>query len=227
MNFDIKPIKAFFRKHITQYIISDTPQMTMECADELTKLIEKSTVYLEYGSGGSTILAVGSELTSITTVESDKIFLSNVVNKVKGMVSTAKFNPIYVNIGITGAYGYPLFGFYKRKIAYGGVSLLSSKSRWGRYAIAPWIQVEQEPDLILIDGRFRVASVLQSLIKLSENNKCTLMLDDYRDHYKVIEPFIDIKKLVDNRSLIFTKKRENFDELKCQKLLDKYNMDPR
>lgn len=52
------------------------------------------------------------------------------------------------------------------------------------------------------------------------------MLDDYRDHYKVIEPFIDIKKLVNNRSLIFTKKTENFDELKCQKLLDKYNMDP-
>lgn len=61
-----------------------------------------------------------------------------------------------------------------------------------RYMASPWDIAKREkliPDVVLIDGRFRVASFLYSL--LSARVGTLLMFDDYlnREYYFVVENF--------------------------------------
>ena len=66
------------------------------------------------------------------------------------------------------------------------------KARKGpRYVHAPFDQLKDAfPDLIFVDGRYRVACVLESARKAAEAHcKATVLLDDYesRPNYHVLE----------------------------------------
>ena len=124
-----------------------------------------------------------------------------------------------------------MFGYQKRHFGY---SWGGAKKKWSKYSSTVWSIIQQNgsfPDFILIDGRFRVACVLQCLLNLPNNSNCILMLDDYRAHYGVIYLFIDRVELIakDKRkshSLLF-KKRKDFNEILCEEVLNKYLLDPR
>ena len=95
------------------------------------------------------------------TVESDAAFLRAVRKRLKSIPEPhSQVTLIFVNIGLTEEWGIPVFKRpTRRRVA-----------RWRHYVAAPWEKLRTlgiEPDTILVDGRFRVACVLQSLLNLS------------------------------------------------------------
>lgn len=68
--------------------------------------------------------------------------------------------------------------------------------RWQAYASAPWNYfrtIARQPDLILVDGRFRVACVLESLLNLSSQSDAEIYDYISRAHYHVAERFADVR----------------------------------
>jgi hypothetical protein len=101
--------------------------------------------------------------------------------------------------------------------------------RWQRYPQAPWTHYRRagvEPDLILVDGRFRVACVLESLLQLSEPHSCRILCDDYlhRPHYHVVERFAELT-LVGRMAVL--KAKRPLDRAECRRLAEQYRTDPR
>lgn len=128
-------------------------------------------VIFEYGIGGSTLLAAELGKT-LVSVETDRAFMARAQVELQDTPATVKL--IHANIGATKQWGVPL-----------------DDSQWQRYpdyAFAPW-QQGLEPDVILIDGRFRVACMLAALVNVTRPT--TVLWDDYGDraHYHWIERY--------------------------------------
>jgi hypothetical protein len=160
------------------------------------KKLENSRVYLEFGSGGSTVRACQLAVPEIHTVETSKEFLDGVIAECQAVGYSGTLRTHFIDIGPTKAWGYP-------------VSRNSTK-HWPAYCIAPWKSLEacgMSPDLILIDGRFRVAAFLYSLLMAKKGT--TILFDDYekRNHYHVVEQVIKPVKLL-GRMAEFYKKND-------------------
>lgn len=160
--------------------------------------------YFEYGCGGSTFAA--SKLLpheKIHSVESDPIWIS----KVKEVLSNVHIQNI--DIGPISEFGYP--------------ATESKWSVWPSYSEA-WTTIPNTADLVLIDGRFRVACLLW--ICLNPNSVKWIFFDDFqsRPQYSCVLEFVDILKRADD--LIVCKPKENLDIEKCSLLYQKYKYNP-
>lgn len=223
-----KEIKRNFVPMNNDYFEDILKNMWDDDSIEIKNLInhmKKTKVYLEYGMGKSTILAAQYVKKEIYSVESDRNFLNACKNFINKSYKNNKINFIHANIGLTTDFGYPLFGYKKRHF---GFSFGGNKTLWSKYSSYGWDKLKEkniEPDLIFIDGRFRVACVLESIMNLRDSSDCILALDDYRPHYKSIEPFIKNKKLV-GKTLFFSKKRNN-DLKEIKNAFSNFKTDPR
>ncbi|MFN3548825.1 MAG: hypothetical protein ACK4U0_15170 [Mesorhizobium sp.] len=157
------------------YHIGD-PSLDAETLGSLEEDMAKAKGYLEYGSGGSTILASRLVNGAITTVESDREYLEAVRARLLG-VEQSRLNLIHANIGTTSAWGKPLLPW--------------RSTRWANYPEAPWKHIRYVPDLILIDGRFRLACALMCVLKLPQGWQGVIYIDDYmgREEYATIRKY--------------------------------------
>ncbi|WP_454690544.1 hypothetical protein [Achromobacter aloeverae] len=137
--------------------------------------------YLEYGSGGSTLFAAKAGIKSIISVESDAGFLQAVQKAFEERISDKMpFLPLHADIGPTGAWGSPTTN--------------ARMAQWPRYCAMPWEEIRDanlpKPGLILVDGRFRRASFLISLLMADPG--AVILWDDYADrpHYHDVEVLI-------------------------------------
>ena len=159
--------------------IPDRPLMELEGINLLDSFMKKTKIYLEYGSGGSTIMAANLNISEIHTIDSDFSFMMAVKTKALKINSKLNLQLHYCDIGPVREWGNPID--------------TSKATSWSHYCIAGWkdfLDSQISPDLILIDGRFRVASFLASLLFGSPN--CTILFDDYfgRSQYQVVEDYI-------------------------------------
>src|ERR1700730_558089 len=139
-----KKVHFVIKSRIREPYVPDQPLLDKESADYFDERISKSQVYLEYGAGGSTIVA-SKKTNQMFSVESDARFLRAVKKKLRSIPeSRSQAVLIFANIGLTEEWGYPMFKRpTKRRIA-----------KWGRYVTAPWEQLQNrgiEPDTILVD----------------------------------------------------------------------------
>ena len=96
---------------------------------------------------------------------------------------------IYADIGLTKAWGDPVV---TRKSA-------RRLAKWKKYSDIPCRFADNcLPDLILIDGRFRVACALKVTKYLSNKDDWLMLVDDYvsRDQYREIERFATLDRFV-------------------------------
>jgi len=198
------------RRPFTRIVVPDAPAMRDRAREKLLVELQHTTVYLEYGAGGSTVAAAG-HVDTIVTVENDRKFLDSVTAK---MGSRARhFVPIHVDTGWTRQLGHPVV---RRPTP-------ARVAKWKEYPVAPWRYLERaglQPDLILVDGRFRVACVLESLLRLGDGARTRILLDDYagRSAYSVIERFVDDLELFD-RLAAFSRSLA-FDAEECRRVLE-------
>lgn len=163
-----------------EFDVPSMPHMEPEGQALLIERLNNAKVFLEYGSGGSSVLASGYPLTRIYSVDSDRGFLRAVADKVKAVGAPEdRYLPIFADIGPTKAWGHP--------------SSMAKAALWPRYVGDVWTAMadrDEAPDLILIDGRFRVASFLISALMAPAG--CIVLFDDYFDRasYHVVEQFI-------------------------------------
>jgi hypothetical protein len=164
--------------------VPDTPHMEPAGLACFAKYLADSRVYLEWGSGGSTMLACAGAR-RVVSVDSDPVFLRRVKHKVRRLQLPAKAQFVHANIGLVRAWGNPEFTAPTRR----------RLRSWKRYARAPWTRFDDGvlPDLVLIDGRFRVACAMETLLRCA-GHPCTLIVDDYvdRPEYHALDQFLEI-----------------------------------
>jgi hypothetical protein len=152
------------------------------------KCLAKSTNYFEFGSGGSTYQAsIRKNIKQVYSVESDKEWYH-------------KMNDTLLN---------------NVKLLY--IEIDTQPNTWGRpgpkctvkqmKSYSDQIKMVSNIDLILIDGRFRVACCLKCFDVIDERTR--IAFDDFlnRPHYHIVLDYYDIvEQTVDKRMVILQKK---------------------
>lgn len=165
----------------------------------LKTISEKGGVYFEFGSGGSTVAASGVDsIDEIISVESDSGWLDKVRTHL-----TKKNLLISVDIGPTKDWGTPTDRRHSHK--------------WSAYSSA----IDgHRPDVVLVDGRFRVACICKAILSLNENG--IIVVHDFwnRTHYHVVLPFLDVVSRAD--TLAVFKVKSGVDKKKVLALWNEY-----
>lgn len=107
---------------------------------------------LEFGCGGSTGLLLAAGLPSLLSIDSDRAWLERVAAANAPAMAEGRLRLLHVDLGPTGAWGYPTDA--------------ASLPRWAAYWRDPW-EAAGEVDLVLVDGRFRVACALAGRPRLA------------------------------------------------------------
>lgn len=138
---------------------------------------EKADVILEYGSGGSTVMAAEMRGKLIFSVESDPVWARNLRRYLDtaGLPSQAIVH--YTDIGPVGKWGRPFDSQHWEKFHNYPVEI------WEK----PWFR---HPDVVLIDGRFRAACLAITRIRIKR--PVTVLFDDYaeRQTYHSVEDVV-------------------------------------
>lgn len=143
----------------------------------------KSTRYVEWGSGESTLFIDRQGVDAFRSVETDP----NWTQQVLVAISNPRGEVIQVDLGPVERWGRP--------VSY------SKADNFGEYFEAPF-RGKFNPDLVLVDGRFRVACFLTALLRCAPGT--TIVFDDYvsRPYYHIVETLIQPTS-VGNRQAIF------------------------
>tara|TARA_A100001015_G_scaffold181666_1_gene202216 strand:+ start:583 stop:1245 length:663 start_codon:yes stop_codon:yes gene_type:complete len=182
INLTIYILRYFSIIKYFDYKVSKKIKFGSKNADEyFVKNLKKSKYYLEYGSGSSTILAKKYKK-KFLSIETDKSFF-------KYMRNLKIDEIIYTNIGPTKYYSQPI------------LPTLILKNQIKRYASQIEIffkRFNRLPDLVLIDGRFRVyvtLVVVYIFFNKNSKKKLTIIIDDYRyrKNYHYLEKIVKIK----------------------------------
>ena len=130
------------------------PRMSNEEAALFLAFVRNSRNYVEFGTGGSTVVASRHVQSSILSVDSSQDWLDQVSTACAS--SQTKPELIFIDIGPTGEWGYPIDA--------------SMKSRWPDYHSAIWkMPHSARADLYFVDGRFRVACFAQIVLHGNPN----------------------------------------------------------
>ena len=164
---------------------SDVPWMDACGTARFLEELKRATLYLEYGSGGTTVIADRLGIPTLS-VESDPFYARAVKSRLS---KDGCITQIVVNVGMTSRWGTPI---------------INSPAKAHSYVQAPYAGPEF-PDFILVDGRYRSACALAAGRRAFElQRRATLMVDDYVDraYNHKIEPHLGKPEIV-GRSAIF------------------------
>ena len=185
-------------------------KLNSELFDGYNTLFKKSfslkSIYGEYGCGKSTIYVLKSFNIPIYSVDSSEYW----VNEIKKKYQKNNLNIKHINIGNVEPY------------SSGRPEDYSLRHNIMNYPLYIW-QQELKPNVILIDGRFRVLCFLVSLKLCDENT--IIIFDDYvdRKYYHIVEEFIKPISKDGRQSLFVVSNKSNIDMNKLEFLIDKFN----
>lgn len=158
------------------------------------KYLDNSKIYFEFGSGGSTYQAsIRKNIKQIYSVESDKIWY----DKMKNIIKNDNFRYIYNEMD-------------SQPDTWGSVGKKCKKEQMLKYSdsiLSLSVNEQKSIDLILIDGRFRVACCLKSYKVINDN--CIIIIDDFyvREKYFVILDFFDVIEHSEDKRMVVLKKK--------------------
>jgi hypothetical protein len=134
-----------------------------------TKLVSEARVYGEYGVGKSTVYAIRQTRCRVLAVDTSSEWIASVRDRVE---QDPRLEVEHVDVGPIGDWGRPL--------------TYDKRDSFVTYALSLWRRPEQ-PDLVMVDGRFRVLCFLHSLLHARPGTH--ILFDDYvdRPHYHVVE----------------------------------------
>ena len=183
------------------------PRMTDRELALYTALLAGARTVVEYGTGGSTLLALGAGVPRLVSVESDLgwIGMLRAVPAIAEAEHQGRLTFVHVDIGQVGKWGKPVDS--------------SGAARYGAYASAPWSHCDA-PDVVFVDGRFRVACALEAVLR--SDGRTTIAFHDFwkRAQYHVVFPFVDCIDRVD--SLAVFRRQTSIDEGAARQLLERY-----
>ena len=164
--------------------------------------LENCKIYGEYGCGISTVFATNYAQKPTISVDTDNYW----TKKVKEIVNlNSSLHISFVNLGNLRGFGRPESYILKENIK--------------KYLNYIWEQ-NNKPDFVLIDGRFRVATFLTTLMNANEGT--IVCFDDYqtRPFYHIVENFE--KPIQKNNRQAFFKVNNNYDMKELTYYIDKF-----
>ncbi|WP_157100065.1 hypothetical protein [Rhodoplanes sp. Z2-YC6860] len=110
--------------------------------------------YQEFGVGGSTVAVIQAGATEVVVVDSDLAWVEAARHNhaIQRHIEAGLATILHADIGPTGEWGYPLN---------------MNMKAWAAYVSKPWVEWARRgtfPDLVYVDGRFRVAAALSAVI---------------------------------------------------------------
>lgn len=165
----------------------ERPPLTMPPAeaDMLRAAYDDADVILEYGSGGSTVLASELPGKHVTSIESDRRWARMMRRwfDAHPPAEGCEVNVIWSNIGPTRSWGHPADP--------------GQWQRFARYPLGVWNSDGfRHPDVVLVDGRFRIGCVLATAFNISRPVR--LLFDDYmgRAWLHQVEEFVGAPDMI-------------------------------
>lgn len=146
----------------------------------LSRAYAEAATILEYGSGGSTILAARLGRLAFS-VESDRDWATRLAGHLAPISSRVQVH--WADIGPTGPWGMP--------------AQPRDHGKFHGYALSVWDRPDfVQPDLVLIDGRFRCACLVAVMLRTTR--PVTVLFDDYarRRYYHGVERLARKEELV-------------------------------
>ena len=136
------------------------------------EIVISAKTYAEYGCGASTIWVFNNTHCEIFSVDSSEVWLDEVERECG---ESERLNLHFSNLGKVKDWGMP--------------RNYENHHNFKDYTDWIWGQ-NVSPDVVLVDGRFRVACFLTSLLWAKEGTR--LVFDDYtnREEYHIVEKFI-------------------------------------
>jgi hypothetical protein len=152
------------------------PQVTFpaDVAAYVERLYTQASVILEYGSGGSTLLAAKLPDKRVISVENDARWAEDMQAWIANASLPSRPRIYPVDVGETGKWARPKNARHWKK--------------FHTYPLRVWDEpFFEQPDVILIDGRFRIACFVTAYLRTSK--PVIVLFDDYLDrpHYHVVE----------------------------------------
>ena len=119
---------------------------------------------LEYGTGGSTVFAAAETGARILSIESDRDWAAKIEAYLQSEgLARPGVEIRWLDIGPTGPWGKP-----------------TRPRDWGKfhnYPMQPWQDLAFDPDLVMIDGRFRLGCLVAAALHC--RRPVTVLIDDY------------------------------------------------
>ena len=168
------------------------------------RLVRDSSGIVEFGCGRSTLLALRHSRTRIYSVESDRDWIERLLNRrrVRRAVESRRLCFHHSDLGPVSEWGWP-------------VNPLLAKQTVTYYS-AIWSRVNNGTiDLVLVDGRFRVACAIEALRHCPD---ATIVIHDFwnRPHYHDVLPALLCTDRVDTLGIFVARaylKPEFLDQL--------------
>jgi hypothetical protein len=181
----------------------------------LREKLSNSRCYLEFGAGYSTLIASDHPSIRVISFETDVNYCEFIQKKLVEKGDSHKVEIVHVDIGPTGEWGWP--------------EVNPEESRFPNYLWAPISRIKSDdfnPDLILIDGRFRVATFLACLIEFPG---VKIVFDDYldREFYHIVEEILKPKSVVGRIAFFKSPNRLSRKKiLHSLEIIRKYTLEP-
>jgi len=177
-SISIETKKVFDPKDLSDWFMTENEQKLF------LEYISGAKVYLEFGSGGSTVATLMHSTAQVYSVEASSEWICSLRKKFEIIEKSEKegrLQLIYADIGNVGNWSYPV----KEEIE-------TNKEKFSNYHKHIFSQHPQikQADIVLIDGRFRVACCLQILLEMSKNT--TIIIHDYwvRPEYHILKKYV-------------------------------------
>ena len=145
------------------------------------RYLDAATNYFEFGSGGSTVqAALRPNIQRLYSVESDVAWHTKVKNSLPSQKEGVQLMLVDLHTN-GGNWGHP-----------GRTCTNEEKARYSDSIWAVGMLASQALDLILIDGRFRVACALKCFEVISDT--CVVLFDDFlnRPQYHIVLEFYEV-----------------------------------
>lgn len=170
--------------------LSIKPRMSLGEITAYAAHLQRASVVLEFGMGGSTCLAAAQHVEHLYSVEADQGWIDRclAMPEVTPLVRAGRLVTHRPDIGPIAAYSMPMDP--------------ASANRWPNYSTSVWDQLAHTPDLVLIDGRFRVSCFLQAIMRLPAST--TYVIHDFwsREHYRPMLQFASLVDRVDDLAIL-------------------------
>ena len=171
--------------------------------DLLKKYTSTSKEYLEFGSGGSTFYVLkNSPSAMVISVESDAGWIEFI--RKWNYIRESEKNRLrihIVDIGQTGEGGVPV--------------QMERKHSFPDYSSSVFSQINPEYiDTVLVDGRFRVACILQTILHCSQD--VVILVHDFKNrfYYHAILNFLDEIEFTETLAVFKIKPDINYDKVR-------------
>ena len=162
------------------YAVEPEGAMPAPETHKLMELLTTSRSFLEFGAGGSTLLALSSRCSRVTSVETDGA-LGSFLERLASVANTPHYECHVVLPEILGPWGHDYTPQPSEPVGARYVGLGAAAT---------------SPSLVLVDGRFRVACALSSA--KNAKNAVTILMDDYGDRpeYFVVADYLGAPDMV-------------------------------